>query len=238
MASTYTASDAITWVKNWLKNAPIDAVDEVKYGIPDDIIKMIWMSAPWRFSVGMLPVVTLASNTQTYSIVLPSDYLYPISGYLIGGTEQPLKHLLPVPLVATTYVPTGSPSRFYISGAASTTGTLYTYPKPGTLSTTPQYIMPYYKKTAPLIDATTYSSAGSLILDDEWFWVFREGVLWKSYLWADDPRAGQVEATPEGKAQYSGQRAIFEAALSEMKLREPLLLLDDEKPGDVKMTRR
>jgi len=238
LASTYTSSDAITWVKNWLKNEPIDGVDGVKYGIPDDIIKMIWMAAPWRFSVGVLPVVTLASNTQDYTVALPSDWLYPIHGYVMGGTENVVKHMFPMPVLPQTYAPTGIPGRFAITGTASTNGTLRIYPKLGTLSSTAHYAVVYYKKTSPKIAAANYSTAGSLIIDDEWFWVFRDGVLWKSYLWADDPRAGTVQATPDGKIQYSGQRAVFEAGLFEMKAREPLFLLEDEKPMDIKAMRR
>ena len=83
----------------------------------------------------------------------------------------------------------------------------------------------WYKREAPVITASTYDDAGFLEMDDEWFWVFQAGVLWKAYIWGDDSRAGSVAMSDKG-FQYSGQMGVFYDGIRQMAEKEKLPVLD------------
>ena len=59
-------------------------------------------------------------------------------------------------------------------------------------------------------------------MDDEWFWVYTAGVLWKAYQWGDDQRAGGVTLGANGAPQYTGQLGNFRDGLRIMAEREKL----------------
>lgn len=217
-----------------IKNMPLETV---RARILDDVNKIIWMAAPWRWTVGSLPAVTLASSTQDYNVALPSDYLYTTDVYISDGV-QPFRTPVVVPILPTVVGLTGQPNLVAITGAANTTGTMRFSPVPGTLpATTKAYGL--YKKTSPIITYENSNTAGVLVMDDEWFWVYEAGVLWLSYLYGDDQRAGSAQADGSGKVAYTGQRGVFEAALSQMREREKLPPVDSwRQPPDVKEVRR
>lgn len=77
MAATYAPAEAFTYAKSYVKNMPLEAV-----GPPllDEVSKIIWMHAPWRWTLGALPATTLTSSTQDYTIVAPSDFLFLFDG--------------------------------------------------------------------------------------------------------------------------------------------------------------
>jgi hypothetical protein len=215
MASTYKPRDAFDFAKLYIKNMNLE---KVGVRILDDVNKMMWMAAPWRWTIGSLSAVTLVSNTSDYTIVPPGDFLYLHSAYISDGSTPPRDlHVDPVLPSAVTVV--GQPSRIAV---ASTT--LRLAPKPGTQPTSAPNVIALYKKTAPTITAANMGTAGTQVFDDEWFWVFQEGVLWRAYMYGDDARAGSATVTSDGKAQYSGQRGIFEAGLSFMRQNEKLFL--------------
>lgn len=208
---------------------------DVQVPILNQISTMMWMAAPWRWSIGSLPVITLASDTQDYNIALPSDFLYATDAYLADGDNQ-FDTLLVEPALPTTVTMVGRPKRISISGTAGGTGTLRVAAKPGTLNTPPS-IISMYKKTAPVLTAETLHTAGVLLFDDEWAWVFEEGVLWQAYQWGDDSRAGTVTVDNQGRVQYNGQRGCFEAALVEMRRREKLPEPDPEAKQETRPKR-
>lgn len=82
-----------------------------------------------------------------------------------------------------------------------------------------------YKKTAP--DLTTgISTAGALIMDDDWFYVYREFVLYYAYKFADDPRAGgvTVAVTPSGvQRSFTGQLAVCQSLIEDLRMQEPVM---------------
>jgi hypothetical protein len=67
-------------------------------------------------------------------------------------------------------------------------------------------------------------------MDDEWFHVYRDGVLWKAYLFGDDQRAGSVQAASNGQISYSGQLAQFMAGITMMRAAEPMLSIYPAPP--------
>lgn len=216
MSSTHRPSEALEAAKSYVKNMPLERVGA---GILDDIHQIMWTAAPWRWTVGIMPSASLVSNQQDYSITLPGDFLYAISSHLSDGVTTP-QELKIEPTLPATLVQ-GVVSRIAILGV-NPSAVIRVAPVPGDQPANEPIIISLYKKKAPIISVSNMSTAGTQVFDDEWFWVFREGVLWKAYQWADDARAGGVTIAANGQAQFSGQRANFENALLYMKQNEKL----------------
>jgi hypothetical protein len=218
MASTYSPHAAFEKAHSYVKDMPLR---EVQVRILDQISKMIWMAAPWRWSIGDLPVTTLAADTTDYSIAIPSDFLYATDAFYTDKALQTHPLLIEPALPADVGVP-GLISRIAITGTPGSTGTLRIAPKTGTTIESPApVIISLYKKTSPILSESNIHTPGIISLPDEWFWVFEEGVLWQAYLWGDDTRAGGATVS-EDRVQYQGQYANFMAALIQMRAREKL----------------
>ena len=215
---TYIPRTAFQKALSYVKDMPLR---DVQVPILDQINKMLWMSAPWRWTLAALPVVPLVSSTQDYVLALPSDFMYATDAYLSDGDSQ-YDTLLVEPALPSNVGIIGRPRRIAITGTPGENGVLRTSTITGTLSASPPSIISLYKKTAPLLTAETVHDAGVLLIPDEWAWVYEEGVLWQAYQWADDKRAGGAQANSQGQTQYTGQRGSFEAAIIQMKDREKL----------------
>lgn len=212
MASTLKVYQAFEYAKEAIKSMPLERVNA---RLLDDIHKIMWMAAPWRWTLGSMPVVTVATNTQDYTVSVPGDYLFLQSAYETDSSGN-TRDLAIVPSLPATVTLVGQPSKVALTGT-----TVRLSPKPGTQLSSAPSIISLYKKVAPTITSTNMYTGGTQIFDDEWFWVFQEGVLWKAYLYGDDARAGGVTFNG-GQVQYTGQRASFEAALAFMKANEKL----------------
>jgi hypothetical protein len=214
MASTIPPQAAFDICKNLIKKMPME---EISPRILDDINKRMWMAAPWRWTVGTLTNIALVSNTQDYTLAPPADFLYLLHTYVSDGATA-ARHLEIMPSLPTTVVQAGVPDFISYQGS----NTFRVSPNPGTLVAPTKYLVSFYKKAAPTIIASNANTAGTLVFDDEWFPVYEMGVLWLSYLYADDNRAGSCQVDSKGNIQFTGQRAIFEAELEQMRQREPL----------------
>lgn len=212
MASTLRPQDAFDVARHFIKDMTLEKVSP---RVLDDVNKYMWMAAPWRWTVGSMPLATLLNATQDYTIVLPTDFLYLLNAYTTDGTAT--RELRVEPALPSAVTLNGQPSRVAIVGSAYRVS-----PVPGAQPTVAPKIVSLYKKMAPTITPANMATAGVQVFDDEWFWVFQEGVLWKSYLYAEDSRAGNVEAGPKGQITYTGQRGVFEAALQFMMANEKL----------------
>jgi TM2 domain-containing membrane protein YozV len=218
MASTLFPSAAFDFAKVFIKRMYLD---DVKAAICDDAAKMMWGAAPWRWTISAFPTVTLVANTQDYTVAIPSDFLYLQEAYLTNENGDPKKDLEIGPLRVAGGSP-GIPAEVSISGTPGTNGTLRTFPKIGTIKTGDTVkIFSTYKKTATTI---TTGNIGTAILafDDDWYWVYRSGVLYFAFLYAHDPRAGEAVIDDKGNWKFTGQRGVFEANLALMRDREKL----------------
>jgi hypothetical protein len=229
MAVTYKANDAFEFAQKMVSKMKLE---EVKLRILDQVSKMMWMAAPWRWSVGVLGQITLASDTVAYTLNPGTDFLYALHAYKWNGTGEPsdmrvVAALPDAPLIV------GDPIQIAYKG----TNIWNVYPKPGTLSGT-WVVQPFYKKIAPVLTLANVHTAGTLLFDDEWSWVYESGVLWAAYAFAADQRAGTVQADSTGKAQFTGQRALFEAGLAQMKEREKMMEFGFQTVPDSKLVNR
>ena len=225
MASTYTAYNAFEYAKQFIGNMDLERLAP---GLLNDVSKMFWGYAPWRWTLGLMPQITLVSDTQDYAVTLPDDFLYLYDILQLDGKTT--RHLKPTAIFPQTGVlragQAGSAAIMSING----TDTLRIDPTPGTIpSTAPsQKLISIYKKTAPEVTKTTMYTAGFLEIPDDFYWVYREGVIWKAMTWAQDPRAGDVKVQG-GQVAFSGQRAAFEAALLTCAQQEKLYEIDQQE---------
>jgi len=220
MASNYRPIAASDFVKTMVKNLPIE---DVGPAILDRVSKIIWMAAPWRWTLASFPEITLASNTQDYTVALPNDFLYVVTASITDSTTGESGRPISVsPVLPTNVGAIGFPNEIAVTGTAGGSGTARVRPKPGTISGATLKIYSLYKKVAPTITNRNQATAGVLVMDDEWFWVYESGVLWLAYAYADDQRAGAATMTSTGQWQFSGQRGVFEANLAVMKQREKM----------------
>ena len=225
MASTFTAYEAFEYVKKYIGNMDLERLAP---GILDDVNKMFWGYAPWRWSLGLMDQITLVSDTQDYAVTLPDDFLFIYDILQLDGKTT--RHLKPAAIFPQTGIlragQAGSGAVMSINGV----DTLRIDPTPGTIPVTAaaQKLVPIYKKTAPDITKTTMYTSGYLQIPDDFFWVYREGVLWKAMSWAQDPRAGDVKVQG-GQVVYGGQRAVFESALITCSQQEKIYQIDQQE---------
>lgn len=222
MAATIPVIDGIDYAQRYIKNVPLTPVQTK---LINEVNTIMWMAAPWRWSLGSLPTFNLAASTQDYTINYPADFLYAVDGSIIvsngDGDERDLR-VVPTLPTAVGYV--GQVNRIsYPAAAGAVGGTVRVAPKPAQVNGT-QTVLGLYKKSPTLYtNATIFTSA--LPCGDEWFHVFQSGLLWKAYQYADDGRAGDAVISGE-KMQYNGARGQFEANLQDMMSREPLNLVN------------
>lgn len=214
MASTIPPSAAFDFAKIYVKNMPLQ---DVSVRILDNANKILWMAAPWRWSIGTLTAITITSNTQDYTLAPPSDFLYLLHSYVTNGVE-PTRDIKVVPTLPAAVGVKGMTDFIAYQGS----NTFRISPNPGTQKTPASQIFSFYKKQAPIIKASNANTPGVLVLDDEWFHVYEACVLWQAFLYGEDQRAGACQFSNRGEVQYTGQRAIFEAAILNMKAKEPM----------------
>lgn len=220
-AQTYSPNDALLFAKRMIKNMRLE---DVQYAILDDACKYVWNAANWSWTVDQLDAVQLALNTTTYTITyngggaLPANFQHLVRARLVD-TIRTYKDLWIDSNLPASPITVGEPvSLCKVEGAS----TIRISHKPGTMNNT-KFIEMWYKKSAPKIDNTNYATAGSMLLDDNWFYVYKHAVLYCAYLFGDDERAGSASYDVKQNAyRFSGQRAILEAALEDMRERVPL----------------
>lgn len=204
MAAARRPYEALVTCREMVKGMPLErpeiAVPMLKY-----ISNMMWMAAPFRWSVGRLSDTVVVADTVAHTLTsTPSDLLYLLQAQIDDGESTwPLEV---VPELPSTKTLAGTPK--YV--AFVPTATLRIQPPATQLSAgKTRTIRGFYKKVAPTINAITCHAAGQLQMDDEWFGVFEDGVLWRAYLYADDPRSDM-------------QMKAFMGALEVMKQSEPM----------------
>lgn len=223
MPSTYAPSIALQFAKTFVKFMPIDTQTAINYQILDYAHSIMWMAAPWRWSVGYVGTVILATGQSDYTLTDPTDFLYIEGAYITDGSS--INELKPVAFLPVDTTTPGLPSEI----AHVATNTYRITPVP-TATGSQQKLIVYYKKARPAITAGNMNTAGVQVFDDEWFPVYQTGVLWLAYMYADDARAGAATVDQDGKTQYSGTLGAFQAGLAQMRRAENLIF---QLPGNL-----
>jgi hypothetical protein len=235
MAATYVPSAAWNAAKFFVRGMLLgDLSNDIKYLILDNALKHVWMAAPWRWTVGMLPNISLSTATDYDITSTPGDFLKISRCYWSDANcVEPMEVvdiLPPTPIVSgkpmiAAWIP-GTPNKIRI------------YPPMGNLGGTSLTLVSYYKKQAPAITAGNFGSAGAWVIDDEYFPVIFAFVLYYAMLACHDQRAGAAEWDEQIRAyKYSGQLATANAMIEDMRRRENLPLEWNHQP-DRKADRR
>lgn len=197
--------------------------------IAQDASNYIWTAAPWRWTIGVLTPITLTAAVQQFTVgTPPTDFLRLEQCYTSDGAS--LNRVQPVSSLPGSATLTRIPSYVAISGITNSTPSQIRFDSlfpPIAAGTTPKF-WAWYKKIIPDI-ANNLSLSGALVMDDDYYQIYREWVLYYAYRYADDQRAGgatvTVNAQGDRQLSYSGQLAVARAALEELR-REELVLYD------------
>jgi hypothetical protein len=221
VASTYKPNDAFSQSKVFIKLMPLETV---KPFILDNALKMMWMAAPWRWTLGNFPVLTLQASKTDYTVVDPADFLFiqPGTAYTSVGDSDVASDVTVVAAINSSVKKVSAMTSQICHPAANT---VRISPKPGATVTSGTQLISLYKKTCPTITAETAYTSGIQVFDDEWFYVYVSAVLYQAYLYADDGRAGGAQYTEGGGPTFTGQRGVFETNLQLMRQVEPLLIM-------------
>jgi hypothetical protein len=213
-----TPNDAMAFAKRFIGRMPVDDA-EIKLRILDDAHRKLWTAAPWRWTIGSLDTVQLVNDQQDYVITPAPDVQHVVRSTVHDG--QNAYELAIESSIAASTVLKGRPDRVAMAG----TNTLRFLPVPKGYTTGPTVIS-LYKKHAVAIDGTNVGNVYSTLgIPDDWFWVYQEIVLLRALQFANSPRVGSVAVAANGMVQYSGQYAAVEAAINEMRQKEPTHLL-------------
>lgn len=231
MAATFKPVDAFTYAKFMIKNMPLDTV---QLAILQSASNRIWMEAPWRWSIANTTPITLSTGDYRHALTFPASFLRFEKCYISDGTTY-----RPLTIVGSNSI-TPNLEQFPTTCSADVTNNFVYFDTefPALASGDSYNFYAWYKKIAPLL-ATTMSTNGALIMDDEWFWVYQEAVLYYAYKYADDQRAGgatgALESSGKIQIQYTGQLGVLQAAIEQMRKSEPMLMAFPEtNPNPIK----
>jgi hypothetical protein len=229
MATTILPILAVRDAAAKIKKIP---TEDVQVGIVNDIHQRIWTAGNWVWTLGEIELSTNPASDDTYTQEFPlasniTDCSRFVNGRLITPERglnlelrtDSVRDIEPVSFLPLTGLK-GQPTHFqYVPGTTDKIrfSTAFNAEK--------SRFYGVYKKVFPVLAAKDLYYTTKIALPDEWYWVFREGVLWKLYEYADDTRGGNVSFS-EGRTQYGGQGAIFQAALMEMMVKEPRFMED------------
>jgi hypothetical protein len=191
----------------------------------DDANKKIWMADGWRWTIGSVNNFNITTDTQDYVVTIPADYLYTWRAYVTdGSTFEPL-HVEPS-LPTTAVIATGYPKQI-----TKLSNGFRLFPRPGNPGVSTVTVVQMYKKAAPSITSGNASTPGALVMDDEWYHVYFEAVLYHAYKYAFDAHAGSAQYNIQTKeAICNGQLGILMAAIEDMRKREPVATEWDFRP--------
>ena len=210
-----TPAEAIAYSKRFVGSIPVDATD-LKLRILNDAANKLWMAAAWRWTVGTVPVTALVNDTQDYTVTgFPADFLYYHAAQITDANN-----IYPMNICAALHAHTkkGRPERLTFKS-----GGFRVHPIPTGYSTLP-YVLAWYKKKITAIATGNLTTELLTLhgLPEEWFQVYQDAVLLKAFLFDQDARAGSVQYSG-GQVVYTGQYAVVEAGIQEMKSQENLL---------------
>ncbi len=221
---TLTPQDAIDYATEFVKSMPFS---RVAAQVAQDVSNEIWGAAPWWWTISTLAPITLTDAVQKNNVVSPpSDFHRFETCYISEGkTKRSVKALAQVPDGATltglpnfvAYMdvdntPTTTPAQIWFEKLFATGGRTWKF-------------WAWYKRTAPLL-ASAMTTPGALGMPDDYYYVYREGVLYYAFKYATDPRAGGAQVTTQGgnrTVAYTGQLGVYRAAIEELRQQETVV---------------
>lgn len=220
--STRKPIEALESAKYFIKQIPVDTVGDA---IIQRSLSRLWMAAPWTWSIGSGPGFNVETGVASYDVEYPTDWGYALKADLIVSDNLTQRPLQIVSHIEDADGYKGQPSKVYFSGPAGLVSLARVSPVPTNTTGLPRVTSLYKRSLPDYTGRAKYTTA--VPFPDAWFYVFEEIVLWEAYRYGDNTRAGEAVVAGD-KVQFSGQLAVAQAAIGEMRLREPLVLLTDE----------
>lgn len=183
MAATIAPIRAINYAAEFVQQLPVTR-ENIRLRIMDDAAKLIWMAAPFRWTVGALTPTSIVNDVDevTISGSIPADFLKILWAGLMSPTE--VQDLVVVPNLPDGGNFKGQPKRVtFVSGSI-----IRLFPTPTAYNPVPLFVATYKKKHTE-ITAANEDDADTLVMDDEWYFVYEAWVLYWAFVYAEDPRA-------------------------------------------------
>lgn len=209
MAPSYDPADALAMITPSLGNATLDST--AKGLIADEAQRVLWNFAPWKWERKNASDITIVHDTQDYTTI-PSDFMGLLAVQIVRTDVTPNK---PTDLKIVDYInadktekkdPNSIDRITYLQELNSAAGG-FRIPNPSIVSPVTAVIRITYRKTP----ATKYTSANLTTdfveLPDQYFYLYKEWLLYEAYRYLGDPRAGTATFTKSGWV-YSGQLAV------------------------------
>lgn len=226
----FTPQNALDYAKRMVGRRPLDDA-ELKLRILNDASNMIHTAALWRWAVKSLSSITLTDGTIDYTISDPGDLLYLVKAELLDSTAKERQNLDIVSDLANETGITGPPKVVALTTATN----VRVWPAPKYTSGEFPKLFINYKVQNTEITAGNIANATALLFPDEWHWVYNELVLYRAFVFVDDPRAGDAVVQSQGgqvSVQYRGQLGTAMAGLQLMVQKEKPLQVDLGVPVD------
>lgn len=230
MASNYTPLDALNFAKRFVMNMPLDDAT-IKIPILQAASDELHLYAPWRWTIGEFTKETIVEDQEDYTIDAVTDALYGLGGELRFVEKTRTEPLKFVAKLTASGVHKGTPRQVYWDGVT----TLRLHPIPGGMdaSDLPKLITWYKLINIRIQESGSETAlvknddnAAALRFGDEWFWVYRQLVLKHAYQFTSDPRLGSMQVDSRGGVALTGQMAVCEHLLRQMREKEKPLLFD------------
>jgi len=211
---TYTPSDAIALVRKFIHDIPVTAVDSQ---VVDQISSIIYRAYPWRWTLNQIsPSISLVDDTQKYDSPTNIMRLFRARLQRTDTTRNQFVELTPTSFLPETTDKLNWEAIQFIT-LEEATGQLWLDYRPNITGSMAVQIDGEFQVTPTKI---TDSNLGvNYWSPDHYFDVHVEGIKWKFYQLADDPRAGTVQIVNHNKI-YTGQLGIFHDALLDMRAQE------------------
>ena len=204
---TYTPAQAINLVTSFVHGVPLN---DVQANVCDAVNSYIWTYYPWSWTITSLTPITLVDGQQDYN---PSN--------------SDILRLLKIRMVRTDITPNEARELAMLDGlgveltrkggldyntsfgyfASSNTLRLMYAASVGTGQSL-QIAGEYQKAPARITDSTMNSP---FAFPDQYLFMFIEGLKYFIYQLSDDPRAGTIQMSKNGRFQqnFSGQFGVF-----------------------------
>lgn len=213
MAPTYTPTEALTVCSGIIRQMAIPAASTTI--LLDAVNREIWNFAEWKWTKTTLTAIALVDGTQDYTCAT-SDWAYFCT---MRVTRTDISPYQSEELDITDFLAPDLVSRATLGGFKSIAwipsisklrlGACASVPTGTTMR-----IDGEYKKTPTKIITANLGTA--FLFPDDYFNVFKEGLTYELFKWANDSRAGGVVVTKSGQRQYVGQYAIWQGKLQWM----------------------
>lgn len=221
MATTFSPSDALEYAMRFEGNTPIDDVD-LELRILQAASDMIHLASPWRWTVALTTSQSIVAGTVDYTVSAPNPAALYLVRAQIRAADGTVKEIKPSSNLSNDGNIKGVPEEIELT--SQTNVRIFPVPTAGIATRT---LIVHHKKANTIITQGNKGTASTLLIPDEWFWVYQEAVLLWAMKFAQNPAAGAVTFA-QGQAQYTGQHGFVMSLLAFMMQKEKPFYLDTQ----------